>query len=310
LPTPVARLSFETLAFQFSTVLLTKLYDPVALKLYAFGLMRLHDPNWTGLTFYEHIRERVKGQSEPNQLLRKPIEKGLLYCLGVWLFDDYFYDEPECITDPEYQIWFLEDALNLVAFHLPQEKSGVIHKKSTQLIERANERFGDGENAYIEYLNELNETNAILGAYDKLRKKFHKFFSEITDLYASNYADRVFHDRQLCQYISHLLPQIGFDGTGKSDGGAKWINRQAWPARIKRMLNARERGMCANCNANMSHELSGEPQIDHIVPLARGGSNDLVNLQQLCQRCNNEKRASLFPVLSSIPEYIKRAAQN
>lgn len=34
--------------------------------------------------------------------------------------------------------------------------------------------------------------------------------------------------------------------------------------------------------------------IDHIYPLAKGGSNDYSNLQTLCRRCNSAKGAKLF----------------
>lgn len=40
--------------------------------------------------------------------------------------------------------------------------------------------------------------------------------------------------------------------------------------------------------------LCGEPAdtIDHIVPLSRGGTNDLGNLQPMCNRCNVKKSDS------------------
>ncbi len=34
-------------------------------------------------------------------------------------------------------------------------------------------------------------------------------------------------------------------------------------------------------------------QIDHIVALAQGGTNDLSNLQTLCAKCNREKSAKI-----------------
>jgi len=43
--------------------------------------------------------------------------------------------------------------------------------------------------------------------------------------------------------------------------------------------------MCTCCEEKDISKL----EIDHIVPLARGGSNDETNLQVLCARCNSSK---------------------
>lgn len=34
-------------------------------------------------------------------------------------------------------------------------------------------------------------------------------------------------------------------------------------------------------------------EIDHIIPLSKGGSNKLENKQALCQKCNNKKSDKL-----------------
>jgi 5-methylcytosine-specific restriction endonuclease McrA len=57
------------------------------------------------------------------------------------------------------------------------------------------------------------------------------------------------------------------------------------------------------------HELEADAHFDHIVPISRGGCNDVVNLQLLCESCNGAKRAELRPVRSSVPRYVKRRSK-
>lgn len=52
-------------------------------------------------------------------------------------------------------------------------------------------------------------------------------------------------------------------------------------------LLEKQRGQCANCKKC----IRGGYHIDHIVPLVRGGDNDIGNIQLLCPACNGEKWA-------------------
>lgn len=52
-------------------------------------------------------------------------------------------------------------------------------------------------------------------------------------------------------------------------------------------LRQRQRGRCANCKTS----LAGGCHVDHVVPLARGGSNWIKNIQLLCPPCNLSKKA-------------------
>jgi 5-methylcytosine-specific restriction endonuclease McrA len=52
-------------------------------------------------------------------------------------------------------------------------------------------------------------------------------------------------------------------------------------------LLEKQRYKCANC----SKSVRKMRHVDHIMPLAKGGSNDRKNLQILCPPCNLSKRA-------------------
>ena len=55
------------------------------------------------------------------------------------------------------------------------------------------------------------------------------------------------------------------------------------PREIRQRIWQRYGGQCADCGANQYLEF------DHIVPVARGGSNSEANVQLLCRNCNQKK---------------------
>ena len=60
-------------------------------------------------------------------------------------------------------------------------------------------------------------------------------------------------------------------------------SREHLSASKRKRILLRAKGRCMKCGSGKNLE------IDHVVPLAKGGSNRLENLQLLCQRCNRMK---------------------
>ena len=54
----------------------------IALKLHAYGLTQLHDPNWTGMELFDRLKQHVRGRQDPTTLLFKTLRNGLLYHLA------------------------------------------------------------------------------------------------------------------------------------------------------------------------------------------------------------------------------------
>ncbi len=52
-------------------------------------------------------------------------------------------------------------------------------------------------------------------------------------------------------------------------------------------------GKCIHCNTRLyvaqDGELMGKTTVEHIIPQAHGGTNELDNLALACRRCNHEK---------------------
>ena len=55
-------------------------------------------------------------------------------------------------------------------------------------------------------------------------------------------------------------------------------------AGVRSKVLARDRYRCRHCG--ISVDLGAVLHVDHVIPISRGGTSDLINLQTLCQDCN------------------------
>lgn len=103
-------------------------------------------------------------------------------------------------------------------------------------------------------------------------------------------------DRPMAQIISRAWYdwQIAHGHKVDADGNVSRPlspERKKWAhlsVRLRPQILARDNYTCQQCGAD---ESTVKLHIDHIVPLAKGGSNDPSNLQVLCQPCNQRKWA-------------------
>lgn len=64
--------------------------------------------------------------------------------------------------------------------------------------------------------------------------------------------------------------------------------REQIPDSVRLFVWQRDGGKCVKCGANEKLEF------DHIIPVAKGGSNTERNIQLLCERCNRQKGAKIY----------------
>jgi 5-methylcytosine-specific restriction endonuclease McrA len=199
-------------------------------------------------------------------------------------------------------MWFVEDVVEAArrcgSFAADSELLSQIEKHIEQI-----QKFYDATNDE-EYWKQVKGDGQ-----RKLVAMFKKFcrlrvpLSEMRTLYACEVAERILHDRELCHFIAETVMDIGFDGETVKGLRSQWVDRERWPSWVKTILLARDRGKCAACGIDMATELRAPTHIDHMFPIARGGCNDLVNLQLLCSKCNQTKLDRAAEVTSSVPPY-------
>ncbi len=64
------------------------------------------------------------------------------------------------------------------------------------------------------------------------------------------------------------------------------------PPDVRKYIFERDLYHCQSCGKTHAE---ANLNVDHIIPLARGGKNDISNLQTLCCGCNQCKRDHLDP---------------
>jgi hypothetical protein len=241
---------------------------------------------------------------EQKPLFYKPVQEGVLYEVASLAWQSYFdADRVEADLDPEYAVWHLADLLEFLAHHQIEPSADTIQIAAPLIIE-ANETFARDDVEYYDWLK-YDGPRAYRGLASLLRDHEHQLLA-LEHQYALSLAERLFHDRALCAYLNNLVFDIGIDGglAEPDDKPTQWVERCTWPAWVRQTVLARDRGACADCGAQVSLELQAKGELDHMRPLGLGGTNDVSNLQLLCERCNRTKAKKLTHIRSSIPPYL------
>ena len=75
-------------------------------------------------------------------------------------------------------------------------------------------------------------------------------------------------------------------------------------AHEKRRIYELQNGLCAYCGRHRNIKYM---TIDHIIPISKGGTDEISNLQCTCKACNNLKE-DMFP--SEFTDFIRHILRN
>lgn len=66
--------------------------------------------------------------------------------------------------------------------------------------------------------------------------------------------------------------------------------RETIPLNIRWIVLNRDNYRCVKCGQSPVNNPKIDLEIDHIIPVSKGGTNDIDNLQTLCKKCNQGKK--------------------
>lgn len=124
-------------------------------------------------------------------------------------------------------------------------------------------------------------------------------FSLMVTLYCSTINGRIYDRKNESFSVDQI---VAFNKKLNNKNGNFYNDREIWDSicrvergkvsnRMRFSVYERDGYKCRNCGVSESY---ARLEIDHIIPIAKGGKSTYDNLQTLCHRCNVEKGDNLY----------------
>lgn len=189
-------------------------------------------------------------------------------------------------------------------------KDKTIDENKLQIIESILQKYNTIEKTYSilqsEYyaIEKYINSNMYFGAYvfsDMTMKKlgsqklpqfnrdyymsYHFSYTSPTDRNHYSY-DIVLNEPELIKFAEYLNNQIKYRKSAK-------YQRQLMTPQLREQILSRDKYECKKCGVSKKNEKHLLLEVDHIIPISRGGITIESNLQALCWKCNRTKGARL-----------------
>ncbi|WP_444962050.1 HNH endonuclease [Nocardiopsis sp. M1B1] len=186
------------------------------------------------------------------------------------------------------EVAFEEHNIDHITFRQFREERGLKELEPNFHREKLSTELAD---EYDEYYSELtlSEVNYEILLDTMANDAFFVLFNNRDFLYNFNYMMSTF-----VQFIEEGELENGGIALQGKDGNSR-LKRASPPQWARRSIEFRDRCRCTFCLADLSpiHTPINEANFDHIIPLDKGGLNDVSNLQLLCIECNNKKSSKM-----------------
>ena len=214
----------------------------------------------------------------------------------------------EQIEDVLYQTKFRKEQFNCMnALFGNDEKYSIIHCSKNIM---ANFRYDDMKMQYLTKYFDLvinDETidhiNKLLACYEDAKAILIEKYDEVPALTPWDWPVKI------CDYTSpsgtiHESSQFVANEQGLlfikkqaqallNKQSSKKIQRQLMTPELREAIIRRDNWTCQKCGNSVFKEPNLLLEVDHIIPVSKGGKTEPNNLQTLCWKCNREKSDKL-----------------
>jgi 5-methylcytosine-specific restriction endonuclease McrA len=113
------------------------------------------------------------------------------------------------------------------------------------------------------------------------------------DLWSTFHGKSELHCLSVAEDRTNLQEVLALEGVSEPQSKRKKSNRVGIGPKIRHEIFLRDCFTCQQCGASPRKNQSVAIEVDHIMPVSKGGTNDKSNLQTLCDVCNSGKGNSV-----------------
>jgi 5-methylcytosine-specific restriction endonuclease McrA len=113
------------------------------------------------------------------------------------------------------------------------------------------------------------------------------------DLWSTFHGKSELHCLSVVEDRTNLQEVLALEGASGPQSKRKKSNRVGIGPKIRHEIFLRDCFTCQQCGASPRKNQSVAIEVDHIMPVSKGGTNDKTNLQTLCDVCNSGKGNSV-----------------
>jgi hypothetical protein len=103
--------------------------------------------------------------------------------------------------------------------------------------------------------------------------------------------------------LKEVKEVLALEGVPDAQNKRKKSNRVGIGPKLRHEIFLRDNFTCQQCGASPRNKQTTIIEVDHVMPVSKGGTNDKSNLQTLCDVCNSGK-SNFVPVNLSDPWFV------